>query len=316
MNLLFIDNHKKATKNLCLLFVISSVISFLYAVITNTYNGDFLGVEVTLPIYILLFNLLMNIIPFIFTYRIYIYFKNNEKIRKIGVPINFLSFFLFFLLFWNAFVTIIYGVGIMGAPPYDAPPIIKTVIQLMNRFNYGYGIFIYILASDKKNKTQFLLVFGMLILAYLRSGLGVFMYLGMLFYLKYNDEFNFFVKKRKLILVFLLFLFPIFVNSMYSLRDSLRNQSQDDITLDNPITGKFIGRLSSFSDSGLILQEIPYFFISATGLDDYYFQKQALGGVISKDFMPQHRPELIMIKFIYESAGDDISYMAGTNGNL
>jgi hypothetical protein len=311
-----IDNHIKASKSLYLLFVIFAIISFLYAIITNTYNGDFLGVEVKLPIYILLFNLLMNIIPFVFIYKVYSYFKKKQQTRNISIPINFLTVFLFILLIWNASVTILYGVGVMGAPPYEAPSAIKIVIQIMNRFNYSYGIFIYILASDKKNKIQFLLVLGLLILAYLRSGLGVFMYLGMIFYIKYNDEFIVFMRKRKLIIVFLLFLFPIFVNAMYSLRDALRNQSQEDIVIEHPMTGKFIGRLSSFSDSAIILQEIPYFFLSAVSLDDYYFQKQALGGVLSKEFMPQHRPELIMIKFIYESAGDDISYMAGTNGNL
>jgi hypothetical protein len=203
----------------------------------------------------------------------------------------------------------------MAAPPYEAPPLIKPFIQIMNRFNYAYGAFIYILVVPKKNKFQILLVFLLLFLAYLRAGLGIMMYFGMIFYIKYFFEANKFIRKQKIIILVLLFFFPILVNGLYELRNVLRNQVSSEVSAD-PIFGILFGRLSSFSDSAFILQEAPYFFVSAKGLDPFYFQKQALGGVISLDFMPEQRPESMLFKFFYENSEDNVTYMAGTQGNL
>ncbi|MRX67932.1 hypothetical protein SAMN06265349_105308 [Flavobacterium resistens] len=308
-------NSQKSVKHLYFFFIITSFTSFLYAVFKGRLNGDFLGVEVVLPFWLLVINLLFTILPFIVTWKIYLYFKKKKINKCITMPVRFFEIFLIFLIIWNVAVTLIYGVGVLAAPPYEAPPIIKPIIQIMNRFNYFYGAFIYILLVPKKNKFQFLLVILLLVLAYLRAGLGVLLYFGMLFYIKYFVEVNLFFKKQKIIILILLFFFPIVVNGLYELRSILRGQETEE-TYSDPILGVLMGRLSSFSDSAFIMQEAPVFFISAQELDPLYFQKQALGGVLSLDYMPAHRPETMLFKFYYENSEDNVAYMAGTQGNL
>lgn len=305
----------KSAKYLCLFFVFTAFLSFLYAVFTGRLNGDFLGVEVTLPFWLLTVNFIFTILPFFVTWKIYLYYKKKEVKNRVTIPIIFFQYFLIFIIIWNIIVTILFGVGVMAAPPYEAPTLIKPVIQVMNRFNYMYGTFIYILVVPKKNWFQFLLVLMLLVLAYLRAGLGVIMYFGMLYYIKYFIEANRFLKRQKIIVILFLVCFPIFVNGLYELRSVLRNQEMES-AMPDPIFGVLMGRLSSFSDSAFILQEAPLFFISAKDLDPFYFQKQALGGVISLNYMPEHRPESMLFKFYYENSEDNVTYMAGTQGNL
>jgi hypothetical protein len=305
----------KSAKHLYLFFVFSAFISFLYALIKGRLNGDFLGVEVTLPFWMLLLNFFFSILPFFFTWKVYLYFKKKTPRYSITIPTTFFGYFLVFIIIWNAIVTILYGVGVMAAPPYEAPALIKPIIQVMNRFNYFYGVFIYILLVPKKNKLQILLILLLLFVAYLRAGLGVFMYLGMLSYIKYFIEIEAMIKKYKIVVICSLLVFPIFVNSMYELRNALRNQNDTEIA-DDLIFGVLLGRLSSFSDSAFILQEAPYFVLNAQQLDPYYFQKQALGGVVSMNYMPEIRPESMLFKFYYETSEDNVTYMAGTQGNL
>jgi hypothetical protein len=305
----------KSAKHLYLFFVLSAFLSFLYAIIKGRLNGDFLGVFVTLPFWVLLLNLFFTILPFIFTWKVYLFFKKRKRTYLVTIPTSFFGCFLFFIIVWNAIVTILYGVGVMAAPPYEAPELIKPVIQVMNRFNYLYGVFIYVLLVSKKNKLQFILIFMLLVLAYLRAGLGVFMYLAMLFYIKYFIEINRIIKKYKILVICIIFAFPVFVSTMYELRNVLRNQNDTEIGGDL-IFGVLMGRLSSFSDSAFILQEAPYFILNAQQLDPYYFQKQALGGVVSMNYMPEVRPESMLFKFYYESSEDNVTYMAGTQGNL
>ncbi|MFT5251048.1 MAG: hypothetical protein ACI87N_000016 [Flavobacteriales bacterium] len=306
---------RKSVRHIYLFFVIAAVLSFLYAIVKNRLNGDFLGVEVTLPFWLLLLNLIFSILPFFFTWRVYLYFSRRTVKRKITIPITFFGYFLVAIIIWNVIVTIIFGVGVMGAPPYEAPSYIKPIIQIMNRFNAYYGVFLYFLVVPKKNKTQFILVIMALVLAYLRAGLGLFLYLAMFGYLKYFIEISSFVKKQKVVVITLLCLFPILFSGLYELRNTLRNQESKEAITD-PIFGVLVGRLSSFSDSAFILQEAPSFLLGAKNLDPFYFQKQALGGVISQDFMPEIRPEIMLFKFYYENSEDNVAYMAGTQGNL
>lgn len=305
----------KSAKHLCYFFVGAAVLSFLFAIFKGILNGDFLGVTVRLPFWMLVVNLIFTIIPFFVALKIYLRYKKKEVKRRITIPVSFFGFFLVFIIIWNVIVTLLFGVGIMGAPAYEAPPLIKPVIQIMNRFNYAYGVYIYILLVPKKNKFQFYLVFMLLVLSYLRAGLGVFLYLGMLYYIKYFEEVNLFVKRQKILFVFIILFFPLAFSGLYAFRNELRGKGDIEVNED-PILGVLVGRLSSFSDSAFILQEAPLFFIDAQSLDTYYFQKQALGGVISQDFMPVNRPEVMLFKFYYENLEDNVTYMAGTQGNL
>ena len=185
----------------------------------------------------------------------------------------------------------------------------------MNRFNYAYGVFLYVLITPKKDKIVIIFVILLLLLAYLRAGLGIFMYLGMLFYIKYYEEISILFRKYILIILPFIFISSTIINELYRFRDKIRHQEYTE-TVPDPIFGKFFGRLSSFSDSAFILQNIPYFLTNSLQLDQFYFQKTGLGGVISQDFMPSNRPEKILFNYYYSDRNDNVAYMAGTQGIL
>jgi hypothetical protein len=305
----------RSARNLYRFFLFTSFVSFLYAAINGRLNGDFLGKEVTLPFWLLFLNFLFTIIPFFVLWKFYLHFKNKKTKSKLKIPLTALAVFLIFLMLLNILFTVFFGVGIMAAPNYEAPGYIKPFIQICNRFNYTYGSFIYIISVSKKNRTQVILILLLILLSYLRAGLGIFLYLGMLLYIKYFIEVNLFIRKRLLVLIFISLTFPFFVTFLYDIRDTLRSNKSEEVVAD-PILGSLFGRLSSFSDAAFILQEAPYFLIKSQELDPFYFQKQALGGVISQDFMPEQRPEKILFWFYYENLDVNVAYMAGTQGNL
>ncbi|WHF53055.1 oligosaccharide repeat unit polymerase [Chryseobacterium gotjawalense] len=309
---LIISNTQKG-KSLVYIFIFSAIISFFYAIFTQTYNGDFLGIEVKITTVELIFNLFTSIIPFIFLYFIYLRFSRTNRFRKkIQVPMNFFFKFLVIIMGWNIIVTLLYGVGIMGADAYTAPQGIKLVIQIMNRFNYLYGAFVFILCTKKSDKRDLIILLLLLILAYFRAGLGSFMYIGMIMFIKYNFEVRKLYSRNKIKFLVCIICFPLIVSTLYAVRNSLRNQEED---YSNPVTGKFFGRMSSFSDSAMILQESAYFSDSVKNLDFFYFQKQALG-VFSVELIPKVRPEIMVFKLYYGDLEDNVAYMAGTQGNL
>ena len=109
---------------------------------------------------------------------------------------------------------------------------------------------------------------------------------------------------------------PLFISFLFEIRSELRNQEKENLSPTEFVFGRLIGRFSSFSNSAIILQNSSYFFINAQTLDDYYFQKQALGGVLSQNLIPKNRPESMLYQLYGFSEIDNISYMCGTQGNL
>jgi hypothetical protein len=313
--IIYRDSYYKAAR-LCLWMFISFVfISFLYVIITKTYNGDFYGIPVRISIDLLIFNLLLSIAPYFFTWFIYIYFKQKKTRQFISVPVRFWGIFMLAIILWNIFITINYGVGIMGKPIYDAPSGIRLIIQILNRIDYLYGSLLYILLVDKKNKTQILFVLLMILLAYLRAGLGIFLYLGLVYILKYYDEIISFTKRRIILVVFIIIIFPVTVSYLYSLRTSLRtNQERRAYSSEKIITGRLIGRLSSYSNSAMVLQEKKYFISNIDYLKNFYYEQQAIAGIFGVGFMPDKRPEYLLINV---HGGDIVnsSFMVGIPGN-
>jgi hypothetical protein len=212
------NSEKKAARGLYFFFLFTSVSSFLYALIRGKLNGDFLGVEVTISVWLLLINLVFTLLPFYILWKFYCYFKNKQKLFDNAFHLKNFSIFLFTIIFLNIIVTLLYGVGIMAAPNYEAPGYIKPFIQILNRFSYTYGSFIYIIAVPKKNKTQIALVILLIFLSYLRAGLGIFLYLAMLFYLKYFNEVFKIFKKHLLVVILILFTTPFIVTFLLTSR--------------------------------------------------------------------------------------------------
>ncbi|MBC8618447.1 oligosaccharide repeat unit polymerase [Parabacteroides faecis] len=312
------DLYYYAGKYIIYGFIICAILSYIYTTCTKKLNGDFMAEDVELPNWLLLINLIITLLPFLVLKKLYTYFKiKSKKVSKISINIRFFSQFIYFLIIWHIFVTIVWGVGKMGSPMYSAPSIVLPFIQFFNRLNPAIIgiIFIFICKSKKETLSVCILI---IILGILRAGLGSFIFIAMTLFVKYNKDIIYYIKKRKISFLIALFIFPTFVQIMYTLRSNLRSENYGD--LENPsvvtlIGGKLIGRLSSFSNSAIILQNPAYFAISSQMLDTYYFQKQALAGIIGATHMPNEIPENQLIK-AFEPNAENVSFMLGTQGNL
>ena len=302
-----------AIRFLYILFVLFNVLCFTHAIIYNKYNGDFLGSEVGLPMEMLLLNLVFAVLPFLFIWKLYLYFRKKRNTSRIGVPIKA----FFFVIIWNIIITLLFGVGIAGSAFYQAPAFITPIIQISNRFNVFLGVYIYILATPKKSKLQVILIILVIFLSYTRASLGVFMFLAFVLLIKYFKEINLFYSKHKITVILLMVLSIPSIKLLFDIRDVVRGQETEEISIGEFIFGKLAGRFSSFSNSAIILENTPYFLLRSSELDDYYFQLQALSGVLGGSFVPSLLPETILVQLNAPNYTENTTtYMAGINGDL
>jgi hypothetical protein len=209
-------------------------------------------------------------------------------------------------------VTLLYGVGKMGNPDYQAPFAVKPFIIILNRFPLSYLGLLFILVSNKRRHI-FIITTMMIILGIARAGLGIFLFLGIVFLLK-SSNIILYIKKRFLLFVVIMIIFPMFVTYMYQVRSSMRVEGSTT-TGEFILTGVLIGRLSSFSNAGFIMQYENSFRTQTSQLDPFYYQKFVMSAVGGESLTPKLRPE----KMLPEAAGAYMqygSYMCGTPGNL
>lgn len=297
------------------IFLISIVISYLYSIITGKLNGDFLGYEFNLSFLILTLICLISFLPFYFLHRFHNKIVSKSEFKKNRViDFNLFYYFLLVLLSLNILFTLLFGLGIMTKDAYNAPAQIKWFIQILNRISYIYGTLLYLISSKKNDFKQIQLIILLLILAYLRAGMGVIFYIIMIYSVKYKSEIIISLKKYKSIVLIMLFFIPTSISFLYEIRNSLRDEITHEVS--NPITGMLFGRLSSFSNTAIIIDNPAYFLVTSKQFNIDFYQKQGLGGVIGQDFMPVKRPENIMYELFNQNENQNISYMTGVPGIL
>jgi len=305
-----------SARYLLFIFVALNIISFLYSVITGTYNGDFLGTPVSMSYFYLSINLFFTLLPFLFTWKVYLYFKKRPTSFCFAIQHNILFDILIIFILWNIVITTLFGVAIAGAEIYDAPSYIKPFIQIGNRFNCSLGMFLYVLATPKNNKKQIILILLLLFLSYLRGSIGIIAYTFMLFIIKYTDEITYIVRKKTLkFLVVLLLSLPV-ISSLYDIRNTIRGSGKEEINSYQFFLGRVAGRFSSFPNSSVIYENAPYFYLNMQNLEEYYFQKQAISGIIGGSFVQSDSPEKIIFRLNAPESTANASFIAGVNGGL
>jgi len=310
------DTYYYGAKTVIFLFLTSIIISYLYALVTGKYNGDFLGINVEINNLLLFINFIISIIPFAFLWFVYLYYKKKTINMVVQVPYNFFELFFFVIIIWHIAVTFLFGVGIMTGQISTAPTLLKPLLFIMNRFQPVYVGVMYILICRNKRK-EILAIALILLIGISRAGLGFFLYIAIALLIKYNVLIISYIKKHLFVVIIALLLFPFFVDLMFNIRNQLRTKTdvhQSDLTSLQLITGKLFGRLSSFSNSAIMLQEPAYFYLAAQSLNPYYFQLQVLGGLFGAQFIPNEIPERQLIN-MYSSENNG-TYMCGTQGNL
>ena len=311
------DSGYKSIQIVIYLFGMFAVISLIYTLLTKSYNGDFIDRQARLGLFLLLINLVLTLIPIYLLWKCYLFFKKIEIRNIVPVPLKIFEYFVLVLLLLNLIVTIAFGVGKAAAEFYEAPPLIKPFIQILNRVDFVYISLLYILLS--KNRMAIIRTSILIIaISILKASIGIFLFVFLVFGLKYYSQIRAFVRNRKKIILVVLIIFPFFIQSLYEIRDQIRadDKFKQEFTVPKFFFGKLTGRLSSFSNSAIIMQEALYFSVKSKTLDDYYFQKQALGGVLGAGFLPNERPEFIMIKILDGSPNKRVAFMCGTQGNL
>jgi hypothetical protein len=109
--------------------------------------------------------------------------------------------------------------------------------------------------------------------------------------------------------------FMFAAQSLYEIRDGLRGQEAEDISMPEFVLGRLVGRLSSFPNSAMIIEQAPFFFVSVASYRDEFPLVQALGGIVSGSLIPDDRPEVLLYQLNNQNDTEGVSsFMAGVNG--
>lgn len=298
------------------LFVFATLASCGYCVYTDQFNGDFWPLEITLSRGWLFLAALLSIMPYLIGWylnKLTVQHSHNEK--RLIVPCWFLESLLLSVFIWDIAITIAFGVGVMSQEVYSAPYWIKPLIQISNRIDpFFIGVF-YILSSPKKKSKDVKAALLMITLGLLRAGLGSFVYILIALSIKYREEWFLFFKRRLPILIVLACLAPYAVGKLYSVRSSLRSESQEVLTISDLIVAKLAGRLSSYSNFTYIVQQSTEFATSAQKMSPFYYPLQIAGSIVSGELIPSVTPEkmLIDVNLLYDGYS---TFMAGVPGNF
>lgn len=307
----------KAARTGIILFCLFAFGSYLYTLIRGEYNGDFYLAEVTLPASIVFFNFICTVTPFYVLWALYKAFKKRTPSRKIPISMRFFDVFIIVHLLLSLLATLFYGVGVLGKEMYSAPAAIAPFIIVLNKIQPFYLGVLYILISPRESKNQWLVIILMIILGISRASLSPFMYIGLGLLFKYHDKFVLFIKRKKIVIFSLLAVSPFFVGALYELRNTLRGEQQAEIVMSaaDIITAKLIGRLSSFSNSAMILEQLDYFEANRNKLETFYFQKQVLTAFMGVGVAPAQSPEKLLIS-IDSDENLMSTFMTGPQGNI
>lgn len=313
-----VDDGVRAARSCVLLFMLAVVVSFGYILSTGTYNGDFYGVPEQLGLVGQVGMLILGSMPYAIGWWMYRYFKARPTHGSVAVPDHRVTVTFFILAVWFMVLAYKYEVGVLGKPLYEAPAIITPFIQLTNRINPFYLGVLFILVHRGSRKVLLLGIACLIALGILRAGLGVLLYILLALLVRHYRKIVNYLTRNRVTIVIVLLVLPVTVAELYSLRNTLRAHDESVelvMSASEVITAKLMGRLSSLSNSNMVLQESSYFSKEVAKLDPLYFQRQALGGVFGVSFIPANTPERMLINV----NGDDLvdmSFMVGVPGNL
>ena len=310
-------NAYKAIRFIFFINIFYVTVSYIYALTTQEYNGDFLNVPVRLNTTILSIIYVVCLIPYWIQWKIYKYFKNKKNtLKKVYVNTKLVEPFVILLLLAHIFIIIVFGVNRVGAPPYQAPAFIKLLIQILLRFDaILWGSFLILFLPQKKLKTTLLISFLLILIGILKGSLGIVNTIFLLFFIKYHKDIVCFIKKKISIVIIIAFLFPTLVEFAYTQRNLIRNIQYEEEKLEpgRLITGKLVGRLSSFSNAAFLIDDAPKYILMAQGFDNYFYQK---GMLISIDAATYGKGNYSPEKYLKPNTPDGISFMLGTTGIL
>jgi hypothetical protein len=307
-----------AAAKLCLWFFIAMLsISIAYITITGELNGDFYGVPLSLSGWEFTCVSLISLAPYIVGYLIYLRFTRTAPAPTVRVGNALLGCIFFAVMLWFIVLAVEFGVGVLGRELYDAPALIKPLIQISNRINPFYlGVF-FIVGYQGSKKVIALGIIFLITLGLLRAGLGVFLYVFLALVIRNHQTLRGSLRRHLIKLVLAAVLLPTAASQLYALRSEMR-ETQDiniDLTMVEIVTARLVGRLSSISNTAFIFQISQQFQADARALDPWYFQRQTLAPLLGVGVIPEDIPERLLIN-VHGGSLVDVSFMTGVPGNL
>jgi hypothetical protein len=253
--------HTAARKSGTLIFCIYAgfaVSNYLTVLVTGRYTGDFIGVPAGLSGTVLFLNFIYTLAPLIVLYSMYRRYAHRTTRRGITVPVRALQAYLIIALPFSILVSLRYGVGNMtGDGTYSVPMALRLVIVFVNRLDPYFGTYLYSVIMPPKNKLKYLFMLLLIVLSLTRASLNAFVLIAMVNILIYNrGNYLRFLKKRLFLLLLVTVLAPLAVSKLYDFRESLRGTGFSTANF-SPVTlifGKLAGRLSSYTNSALLLE--------------------------------------------------------------
>lgn len=299
------------------MFLLFNVISLVYSLITGEYNGDFYGVPIRLSTPELLGMFVLTSLPFLVLGRLGVRAGRHRPLLAISTALGFLKVFVPVTLALQAFVTLRYGVGIIGADPYEVGGPMKLLVLVLNRFNPFYlGAMLIVLLPRGARKLEWTTVVLMIFVGLTRAGIGVFLYLIIIFLLKYSSDVATFVRRRKLSTLAVLLAAPFLIATLYEWRNTAREtEFSEEKTIATIAAGLFTGRMSALTNTAVVYENSEHFATASKALDPLYYSRQALSTFLGAGFNPSLTPQSMLINMNGEGI-DNISYMTGAVGDL
>ena len=295
------------------------VVGFLYSICFNCYNGDFLNYPVMAHPIIVCLNFILSLCPFFLVKYIYAKIRRINRTRFLRVPTRFIQIFAFVIIIFHLITSLLFDVGKAGSGGYSAPSFLVPIIQISLRLPYLLWGGIAVLVSHKRRIV--LLYLSLIVLVSLsKAFFAIFITVFFLYFLKYPDDIRGIFKKYKIPIILLFFVIPNILGFLYNIRNELRgNDVKENYSAVEMVAGKFIGRLSSISDSAYLLENALTFIPTTTQFDNFFFQRNMLR-VFKGDWGTPITPEEILYKRgeIYSESYSEkkSSFMLGTQGIL
>jgi len=310
MNIKIFTNSSIDIKFLIILgFICANILGFFYSVICSKYNGDFLGVPVTLSHQILIVILLIIILQYVIIYFLFIYISNKIKtwhiIKENQITPLFYYFLLLFLII-NFLVTYYYGFPVAGKP-YD-----YKYAFLITRIKVTDAVFIlYCLerTNKKKNRLFWILVAGVIILNLYRGWtihLFIFASLELLIY------FNSKVKLSKIIPIFIIgsimifFIYP----KIYDLKIEQRGGSEIRTSAIDGLV-HLSGRFSHFSQTAQIFEKKDAVKkIMKSEIGEFHYLKDTLSVLLPAKYIKNYDDNKTLHSYIAVGFNDKFDFTA------
>lgn len=297
------------------MFVVATVASCGYCIVMGQFNGDFFPYPVYMSILELLKLLVICLLPYGVTWRLAAIIDRLPPARTFKPHENALTIFVFGALAAHIAATLLFGVGVLDSQVYTAPPQIAPFIQVLNRLDPFYLGAFFILATRKRIATDFLAIALMIGTGILRAGLGAFIYVLIVLLIKYRVELLRLFRSVPWLVISGALALPTIISALYDLRGRLRGDPMYEYSVAEMVLGRFVGRLSSYSNVAFIDQYKESFAWSAKALEPLFYLKQGLVTLLGASASPAITPERLLIanNRAYEGYS---TFMTGVPGNL